>query len=464
MSSSPTLSNGNGAATPDDASVDRQRCEEMIADLIAEASSVADPLERVECLREAALIYERQLNDPGRALLAWQAAFSEAPANDDVALGLERVTGELERWATVLSDCESLLGDTDDPAERVGLLTWLARWHERYARDPAAAEARLLEAAELAPASVTVAEALSVLYRAREDWARAAEVLERAGRASSDAEDATGLLLEAARLLQTRVGDSNAAAELYRKVLELNPQNGLAAEALAEVARDGLDPAAICEQYRTTLAANPENLAVVRQWAEVAFAHARWDDVRFLFDQLYERLGGAQGTAPQPDSRARLNEALDRFVAGKKWAETVDVLRTLARDATGALRAKYYVTAGKIAQHELENEAAAVELYGLALDEQPDDIKTFERIYGIVSANRAWPQAQAELRRMIERLRAAGKGDDPQAMVSLWRRLGDVHRTGLKDLSGAAEAYRECARLAPDDRYARLVADLTGRF
>ena len=53
---------------------------------------------------------------------------------------------------------------------------------------------------------------------------------------------------------------------------------------------------------------------------------------------------------------------------------------------------------------------------------------------------------------------------DISLMVSLWRRLGDVYRLGLRDLSAAARAYEECARLSPSDsRYAKLVAELTGR-
>jgi tetratricopeptide (TPR) repeat protein len=461
-------SNGaNGAPVTD---ADRQRLEDLIADLIAEAGSATDTVAKMECLRDAALMYERQLHDPTRALVAWQAAFTEAPANDDVAMGLERVTESLGKWDVVLAECDGLREEVEDPAQRVGLLTWLARWQERYGGDPAAAEQRLVEASALAPSSVPVAEALSALHRGRGDWGQAAEVLERTGRAcatdagSESAEDAAGLLLEAARLQQTKVGDAERSAGLYRKVLELNPHHGVAAEALAELARDATDPAAICEHYRTSLAADPDNLGLVRQWADVAFAHGRWDDVRFLFDQLFERVGGEHGTAARPDSRARLNEALDRFVAGKKWVEAIDVLRALAREANGALRAKYYVAAGKIAQHELGDQTLAVELFGLALDEQPEDEATFERVYTMLSESKAWPQARDQLRRMIERQRAAGKADDVKVMLPLWRRLGDVNRTGLGDMPGAAEAYRECARLAPEDRYVKMVADMTSRF
>jgi tetratricopeptide (TPR) repeat protein len=285
-------------------------------------------------------------------------------------------------------------------------------------------------------------------------------VLTRAGDQARDLEEAVGLLLEAARLIHTRVGDVEGSIQIYRRVLDRDPHNAAAAAGLAEAARNGLEPEVVCARYRATLETDPANLIVAREWAEVAFTHSRLDDLRYLFDVLYARAGGSAGV---PDTRARLREALDRFVAAQKWDEAVDVLRALGRESTGALAAKYYATAGKIAELELGQEEAAIELYGHSLDADPADTRTFERIYSLLSARRAWAEAETEVRRMIDRLRAAGKGDDAEVMIPMWRRLGDVRRTGTRNMAAATEAYRECARLAPEDRYAKMVAELTAR-
>jgi tetratricopeptide (TPR) repeat protein len=438
---------------------DRERYEAVIADLIAEAGGTDDPSIKVDCLREAASIYERQLQDLPKALLAWLAAFAEAPTNEDSALAVERLAEALKRWDDILADVDSLIADVSDREDQAALLLWIARWQDRFAKDAVAAEQRLSEAAALAPSSAAVAEAQSAFHRRREEWAKAAEPLVRAGSAATDVGDAVGLLIEAARLYEARLKDSERAGQLYRRVLELSPTNAVAAEALAEGTAAGVDPVAMCAQYRRAHEVDPENLTIVRQWADVAFAQGRWDDVRFLFDYLFNRAGGGV----RPDSRARLNDALDRFVTAGRWQEAIDVLRTLAREANGALAAKYYLAAGKIAHHELKDEKMAVELFGRSLDENPHDLATFERIYTIYSNGRAWQQAETQLKLMIDRLRAVGKADDAGVMVPLWRRLGDLYRSGLRDLAAAAEAYRECARLVPEDRYARLVAELTDR-
>jgi golgin subfamily B member 1 len=273
-------------------SADDARWQRMIDDLMAEAGATSSAEVKLDCLREAAQIYERHLADLPRALVTWQAAFAEAPASDDVALAVERVTESLGRWDSVLADTAHLLADVTEPEQRTALLIWLARWRERFGQDEAAAEEHLAEAAALSPGSVAAAEALTELYRRHGEWSRAAAVLARTGNVTTDPQEAVALLLEAARLLHTRVGDTDAATPLYRRVLEIDPANVAAVAALADLG-PGLDPEAACIQYRRAFEADPDDLSVIRQWANVAFANGRWDDVRFLFEKLYARVDSA---------------------------------------------------------------------------------------------------------------------------------------------------------------------------
>jgi tetratricopeptide (TPR) repeat protein len=442
---------------------DLRRWEDVIANLLAEAEKATDPATKVECLRETALIYERQLADLPRALASWQAAFAVAPTSDEVAASVERVAEELGCWHTVLPDCEALLATTHEPAPRAALLTRLAIWQERQLGEgeDTSAEQRLCEAAAVMPGSLRVAEARSALYRGRGEWAMAVDVLLGAAEAN-DSDKRVPVMLEAGRLIHTRLGDTERAISVYRRVLEAAPDNPVAAEALAELQSEGVNPAIRCEQYRRQHELEPDNLMVIREWADLAFAHERWAEVRLLFDYLYARAGGV--TAPvKPDGRSLLNAQLEQHVASRQWAEAIQALHALADDATPAERSRYYVTAGKIAHHQLKDDVAAIELFGLALDCQPDDLATFDRLYGILSARQAWTQAETMVRGLIEQLRGAGRTDDVTVMVPLWRRLGEIYRLGLRNLSSAAEAYRECARLAPGDRFVRLVADLIDR-
>jgi tetratricopeptide (TPR) repeat protein len=463
----------------DHPSDDPRHWEQMIEGLLAEAAVAPDLVTKGDCLREAALIYERQLADLPSALLSWQAAYAAAPTNDEIAAGIERVADELGCWHIVLPDCEALLTQTTEAVPRAAMLTRMADWQERMVGGENSAEQLLCEAAALLPASVRVAQARSALYLVRGDWANAVDVLIRAGEVAEH-QDKVRLFSEAARLVHNRIGDTERAASLYRRVLEVAPDNVAAAEGLSEVTGEAhpaprplpggpgpggsqeADPALLCEQYRRAHQANPHDLTVIREWADLAFVHERWAEVRLLFDYLYARAGGVTA-AVQPDRLTAMNQDLERSVAARQWPAAIDALHALAKDASPAERARYYVAAGKIAQKELGDDTAAIELFGQALAAQPDDFTTLDRLYGILSARQAWSAAEATVRRLIDQLRAAGRGDDAAVMVPLWRRLGEIYRLGLLNHAGAAEAYRECARLAPGDRFVRLAADLIDR-
>jgi tetratricopeptide (TPR) repeat protein len=168
--------------------------------------------------------------------------------------------------------------------------------------------------------------------------------------------------------------------------------------------------------------------------------------------------------APRVDPTAPALGELDRAVAGERWTEAVDILQRLAAGEAGELRSKYLATAGQIHHHKLGNDIAALELFNRALDAQPYDLKTFERLYRILARRRAWPEAESNLLRMIARVKNTDQPDKGTTLLALWRRLGDVYRLGLRDLAAAANAYHVCARLAPQDpHYPAVLAQIAER-
>jgi tetratricopeptide (TPR) repeat protein len=164
---------------------------------------------------------------------------------------------------------------------------------------------------------------------------------------------------------------------------------------------------------------------------------------------------------PTAAGPGELQDRLEVLVQGSRWREAVDVLKALASGESGMLCGKYLATAAKIVQNKLGQEAEAAELYNRALAAFPDDPDTFDRLYQIFAARRAWPQLERSLRQMIARIEAADLPQKQPALESLWQKLGDVYRMGLQNLDAAAQAYEVCARLAPrDPRYPVLLAEL----
>jgi tetratricopeptide (TPR) repeat protein len=167
---------------------------------------------------------------------------------------------------------------------------------------------------------------------------------------------------------------------------------------------------------------------------------------------------------PGADGTEAMHRRLDALVEASRWPEAVEVLEALATVEDAPMRARYLITAAKIVHHKVGNDAAAVALFNRALDAHPEDLAAFDRLYQILAGQRAWRDVEANLLRMIARIKADNALEKAATLEALWRRLGDVYRVSLEDPASAASAYEMCARLAPQDpRYPTMIAQLAER-
>ena len=128
----------------------------------------------------------------------------------------------------------------------------------------------------------------------------------------------------------------------------------------------------------------------------------------------------------------------------------MEILGKLAEIETGKVKARYLVAAGNIANYELHSTDEAVEIYNQALDEDPDDLKAFERIDKIMTAKKDWKNQERNFRRMIKRLGQEPPAERKATQVALWHGLGEIYRSRLKDFKSATAAFEVCVQLDPD--------------
>jgi golgin subfamily B member 1 len=543
-----------------------QRWDDLVTRLIEHAEAGADPGERARWLVRAAVVFETRLDDPDRALYTLQAAFREDFADEAVALQLGRLATGLDRWPAVLAECEALLPTLPGERQQVDLLLAIANFHDRHLNDAAAAERVLARVLAVDPCQPAAVRALVDMASRRQDWAGAVQRLAAAAQVARSAPDEARLRLEAASLLETRMGDRDAAAEHYRRVLALSPGHIVASEAMARLAPGAVSPPPLTPFPRAPSASEPEpepesarerepqsepagELAAAsrlafeqRRWAESrtlgARALARQGLTRAERAEIAERVGRAclalgdpedairmlgpvvealpdhrgcretilqacedagddvgaarhrqallplldsdperyeilvraarrtrdvrhdpvtalklygQALALRSDDHDTLHEALELHSAAGDWKGAVQVLERLADLESGRPRARYLVASANILNYNLNAADQAVELYNRALDDDPDDLKTFERIERILTAKRAWRDEARNFRRMIRRLGPNPPPENRALVLMLWKGLGETCRSRLKDLPAAAAAFEVCATLDPSD-------------
>jgi len=488
--------------------------EELIESLLERSEQSESSSDRAAHWFEIGALYENELKDKDQALVAYAQAFCEDPLNDSYVAGIERLAGtRFPAWEDVLGRALETLEQDLGTAERHALLFQTGRWYLEKVVRPDLALPWLTQLVAAEPNHDRALALLASIYKKAQQWAEYGQVLlKRADVAAPNL--ARDLRVEAAEVLATRLGNANAARELYSSVLEEDPGHARAAEgqiALLEAAGDAASALAVrllraktlrgderhqllCEiaesydvdldkldlaekTYREVLAENPRFVDALRGLDRVLTRAGRYrellDVLRMQIDMavttrqkitLYERIAGIYDEEYLDHERAA--EALETVL--ELDPEQQDAGRELARhlrslDRYEDLAALYQRQA---ASGKVERQVEAGLLLGRVLSEnlsQPDRaIAAYERVLELAPNHPGALDALATLRAVvgdadsalaaIEAL--AEKATTLAARAELEIRAAQVLEA-RGDAAGALRRYRLAAELTPEDPAAR---------
>jgi tetratricopeptide (TPR) repeat protein len=299
--------------------------------------------EKARLLREAAGLWERDLNEPGRAFLRLRQAF-ELDSQDLSQLDeLERMAGVCGAFGELCSLAERVLaGSMLDPAARKELSLRAAAWYRDFIGDGAGEQRCLRIALTIDGANEDIHARLSEVLREAGDRRalltelRAfAEIDKDSGRVLASLHEAGSIALE--------LSDLDAASDSFSRLLELDPEDAAALSSLAELRTNQGRYAEATQLLSRWLAVetDPERRSVLHHG--IAEAHAGLlndpeqaaasyralldefpDDERAVtaLEDLYERLGRWR------ELEASLRERLER---SDRPDQRIDVRLRLAR-------------------------------------------------------------------------------------------------------------------------------------
>ncbi len=421
-----------------------ERWPDLVGLFIERALAAVDSWERTRNLVRAALICETKMGDPGKAFMTLQAAFAEDFSRADVAQELERLTTSLGNWRVLMQDCDSRLGEATDPVARVHLMIWMARWQVRYLADDRAAEALLDAALALDPSSTAGARALADLYGRRGEWARAALLLVQAAGGSEQPPEKARLFVEAADIHRSRLADTGQAIELYARVLQLEPQQRRAAEALVDLAFERQDFARAVPVLEHLLAdgrSQVEHFRLHRLFATAAARTGQGEKARASLRRAHEL---------EPTDVSNLSDWLALAFEQGWWQDVRDVAGALlalptAQGFAGTRRLDCLVRLGQ-AQLALGDSADAVAVLTRVVQDAPEHRTGREALID-AHVRLEDPASALQQQRLL-----LGTLKDPDARFALLRRMAETCRDGTKQPDEALAAYAQALDLRPDDR------------
>jgi tetratricopeptide (TPR) repeat protein len=292
------------------------------------ADRTADVAARTRLLERVATLSVEKLNQPERALKAYERILTTDPQNRRAALALVPLYRQAQKWPRLLATYEALLGpaaaDGGPPlAERLELLAEARLICEQRLGSKGLAYQWAARAFEAAPKNDTVRADLERVAGEADEWGPLAALYAKRAEATTDAEERLWLLRRALRVNSTRLYKPAEARSFAERIL-------------AEVGQDDEAEAAL-EQIFTQTKAWPELAKLLRTRADRAPDIIQRVGQLFRIAQLEEeRVGDAAAAArtfaaiiEAEPANDRALKALQRVAEARQdWAGLVEALRS----------------------------------------------------------------------------------------------------------------------------------------
>lgn len=361
---------------------------------------------------DVARLASEKLKRPAVSIPLWAKVLEFEPDHADALSELEKLYEREKQWDELAEVLERQAVATSDAAKKAALLFKLGVLFTDRANDPDRAVMAWKALLIVEPDNRRAQDALKRLYTTQKRWdeleAFYAErdkydefvrVLERQAETE---DDETKLTLHAriAELYRDRLGKPDRALRAYEKVLQLDPNNLAAAEALIPLCEEARDLRRLATALEIQLGHTPAGEHTLRierlrrllelsegqlrdkgaafGWALKAFGEARPGEAEsaWVRDEV-ERLAKESG------GFAELVEAYETGVAGAFSGEPLPLLRVVARvyeeelgDRTKAIETNRRVV--KLDENDAQAVAALERLY-LATQQYPELLAIYEK-------------------------------------------------------------------------------------
>lgn len=407
---------------------------------------IAEPADVAEVCLTLAQIADQRLGEKEDAVTWYEKARQASPDAGPKSLpALDRLYGELGEHAKQADALEALAELETEPADRVALFFRLGQLSMESLDDPDRAAGAFERVLQSEPKHLPSLRSLEVLY----EQARANEKLFRVLETQRDLVQGTErerVLSKMATVSGEGLGNVENSIALYRELLEKNPRNDQAFEALTGL----LDRANRAEELKDLLAWKLQFTVDPR---ELVRLNERLGRV------LFERLDKPDEAVPyfkaalERDARHRgameaLRDIFDR--TGKK-EDLVIVLRRLIplqEDASGVKQIRIRL-AEIIAQTARREEA--LDAARRALEVEPHSIPELERLYAVFTHLKAWPDA---VRTLEAKSQVEMNQEEREAAVQTMFQVADIWRGPANKLEQAGGALERVLEIMPSNRQA----------
>jgi tetratricopeptide (TPR) repeat protein len=396
--------------------------------------------DKVNTARAIAELWETKLEDSAVAIEAWRRVLELVPG-DQVALQhlVDQAEG-LEDWPSFVQDGQALVHYLEE-GQRCDLLGRMGRaaLHKLQREDDAV---RFLEEATTGnQPSAQASDDLERIYAGRGAWDQVVECLTRRAQTFEGVE-AVALLLRAAHTRKNQIRDRRGAADLYEKVLAIDPQDPIALQFVGEFLFENDDltrAVGIFERIDALdIERDMDDFDVQMDFAQYCFH----------FGEALRRLNRNGDAIKRYEQALNLNgnhlptlEAVGPlYVTEARWNDANKVFRQVLQLTGGQGDAKrlarVYACLG-VVEHAQGQVDKAVRRFDKALQLQPNDIEALQGYAAVLFVKQDWNNLLITCNNIIHH------ASERQAFIDAYLMKGFVLDTHMSLADKAAQHYEK---------------------
>ncbi len=423
-----------------------------LADVLAQRAAAAPGPEKVQLLVRLGQLYDERLAEPDRAADAYEQAVQADPRNAAALRALEALYEAAGRREDLFQNLAAQRAATGEPAAKERVLAKMAALAGELGRlDESVALWKELLAAR--PRHEDALAALEDLYERLERWHDLAQHLRVRVQATVDRREIARINDKLGTILGARLGDLGQAIASYKAVLDTDPRNRRALEALRDIYAAQGEMEALASVYRRLVPLQEDASGVKRVRLELAEALLRAgqkreaaEQAKLAFDiephqiddlvrieEVFRLAGAAQDGVRAAEARAALLAAKGGPAeAVPAWLAVAELWKAQKRPDAAAASLE------KVLELDPGNRAAYEELR--QIHEAGGNWRAFARIADLFAPQLADPAEKLALLKEVAGIHEKKLGQKEMAFLAWCRTLADT--------PGDAESLAEAERLA----------------
>jgi len=430
----------------------RTRATKAWVDAYEAAVKASDSDEtKLSLLKELARAHDEQLGDPRAAIQAYERVFVIDPENKDTLDSLELLHTMVADWSGLVDVLTRKAELVPRGQARADVLRHIAVVREEHSSDKNTAIEAYRRALAEFPEDELALEALDRLHGGSGQAAQLFDVLQRRIELASDPALRAELGLRLGFLADVRLHRTAEAVDIYRAVLDDDPQNAIAVGHLCSLHERLGQWGGLLDNLRVQLRGTENPTARARLYCRVGrVLSAHLLDGPGAIDAYREAL--AADPSAEEAKLALLELACDAMHAvqaadvlepalrsDQRWPELVTLIeRKLAGVLDPRERREELFGLAEIHEHELKNERAAFDTLLRALRQAACDPQLLAHLERLAARRSAWEE-------LYDRLRERAGQEPPREACELLRAAGRIAASQLRDPRRAIEAYQAAA-------------------